>query len=108
MTKRKFPFLACFFALAASYMLHQLHSESEELEQLRLGARAGNIASIRDLAKTTSFLWPYERCAYQLWLDRLDAGELIPIERIHYCTRAILPEGHHIVQHYYEALPSPI
>lgn len=107
MTIRKFPFLACCLALSASFMLHQLHSDSQALDKLRLEARAGDIDSIRELANSTVFLWPYERCAYQLWLARHDVSELIPIEAIPYCVKAILPDGHYIVKQYYETLPGP-
>ena len=108
MTKPKFPYIACCFALCASCMLYQLQFESAELEQLRTSARAGNFDSIRALSNTTSFLWPYERCAYYLWLARQDANEPTPIERIPYCTKTVLPEGFYIVQQYFETLPSPI
>jgi hypothetical protein len=94
--------LACAVQVGSSY--HQ----ATEVEQLRLSALQGSRSAMQALRDTSTFILPWERCAWALILAELDTGEPVAMSNVPVCRQMIRPEGESLMLEYTAQLKAKI
>jgi hypothetical protein len=105
---RPFTILCITILLACTAQVWRFHQEATAIEQLSLSALQGSRSAMQALRDTSTFILPWERCAWGLILAELDTGEQVAISNVPVCRQMIRPEGESLMLEYTDLLKAKI
>ena len=101
---RPFTILCITILLACTAQVWRFHQEATAIEQLSLSALQGSRSAMQALRDTSTFILPWERCAWGLILAELDTGEQVAKRKVPFGRQIIRQEGKSLMPKYTDLL----